>query len=111
MAKLVGKTSDGEATATKVVGTFGYLAPEYVMIFLLVSVHPSQNLQLLICFVTCVCRYLTDGLATAKSDVYAFGVVLFEIISGKEAIIRTEGMVSKNQERRSLASFVCSATA
>lgn len=81
LAKLVGKTSDGEATATKVVGTFGYLAPEY----------------------------LTDGLATAKSDVYAFGVVLFEIISGKEAIIRTEGMVSKNQERRSLASFMLAA--
>ncbi|KAH9714089.1 LysM domain receptor-like kinase 3 [Citrus sinensis] len=81
LAKLVGKTSDGEATVTKVVGTFGYLAPEY----------------------------LTDGLATAKSDVYAFGVVLFEIISGKEAIIRTEGMVSKNQERRSLASFMLAA--
>ncbi|KAJ6308973.1 hypothetical protein OIU76_018548 [Salix suchowensis] len=70
--------SEGEATATKVVGTYGYLAPEY----------------------------LSDGLATTKSDVYAFGVVLFEIISGKEAIIRTEGAVTKNPERRSLASTV-----
>lgn len=52
------------------------------------------------------CRYLSDGLATTKSDVYAFGVVLFEIISGKEAIIRTEGAVTKNPERRSLASTV-----
>lgn len=51
-------------------------------------------------------RYLSDGLATTKSDVYAFGVVLFETITGKEAIIRTEGMMTKNPERRSLASIV-----
>lgn len=51
-------------------------------------------------------RYLSDGLASSKSDVYAFGVVLFEIISGKEAIIRTEGSAMKNTERRSLASIV-----
>lgn len=54
------------------------------------------------------CRYLSDGLATTKSDVYAFGVVLFEIISGKDAIIRTEGTMTKNPERRSLASIVSS---
>lgn len=82
LAKLVGKTCDGEATTTKVVGTFGYLAPEY----------------------------LSDGHATTKSDVYAFGVVLFEIISGKEAIIRTEGVgMTKNLERRSLASLMLAA--
>lgn len=52
------------------------------------------------------CRYLSDGRATAKSDVYAFGVVLFEIISGKEATIRTEGLAMKNPERRSLVSIV-----
>ncbi|GLU22303.1 hypothetical protein SLE2022_383910 [Rubroshorea leprosula] len=78
LAKLVGKTGDGEASATKVVGTFGYLAPEY----------------------------LRDGLASAKSDVYAFGVVLFEIISGKEAVIRSEATTTKNSERRSLASIM-----
>ncbi|GLT49020.1 hypothetical protein SLA2020_226060 [Shorea laevis] len=78
LAKLIGKTGDGEASATKVVGTFGYLAPEY----------------------------LRDGLASAKSDVYAFGVVLFEIISGKEAVIRSEATTMKNSERRSLASIM-----
>ncbi|XVF74501.1 hypothetical protein PTKIN_Ptkin13bG0115400 [Pterospermum kingtungense] len=78
LSKLVGKTNDEEATTTKVVGTFGYLAPEY----------------------------LSDGLASSKSDVYAFGVVMFEIISGKEAIIRTEGTTMKNTERRSLASVM-----
>ncbi|XP_030498335.2 lysM domain receptor-like kinase 3 [Cannabis sativa] len=81
LAKLVGITNEGEATTTKVVGTFGYLAPEY----------------------------LSDGRATAKSDVYAFGVVLFEIISGKEATIRTEGMSNKNPERRSLVSIMLGA--
>ncbi|XP_057504842.1 lysM domain receptor-like kinase 3 isoform X2 [Actinidia eriantha] len=81
LAKLVGRTADGEASVTKVVGTFGYLAPEY----------------------------LRDGLATVKSDVYAFGVVLFEIISGKEAITRTEGTVKKNSERRSLVSIMLAA--
>ncbi|KAL8256718.1 hypothetical protein R6Q59_028759 [Mikania micrantha] len=81
LAKLVGMTNDGEASTTRVVGTFGYLAPEY----------------------------LRDGLATTKSDVYAFGVVLFELISGKEAITRTEAVVKKNSERRSLASIMLAA--
>uniref|UniRef100_A0A2P2MKG3 LysM domain receptor-like kinase 3 n=1 Tax=Rhizophora mucronata TaxID=61149 RepID=A0A2P2MKG3_RHIMU len=81
LAKLVGRTGEGEASATNVVGTFGYLAPEY----------------------------LSDGRATTKSDVYAFGVVLFEMISGKEAIIRTEGASLKNSDRRSLASVMLAA--
>lgn len=81
LAKLVGRTNDDEASVTRVVGTYGYLAPEY----------------------------LRDGLATAKSDVYAFGVVLFEIISGKDAIVRTEAVVTKNSERRSLASVMLAA--
>ncbi|XP_028795434.1 lysM domain receptor-like kinase 3 [Neltuma alba] len=78
LAKLVGTTNEGEIATTRVIGTYGYLAPEY----------------------------LSDGLATSKSDVYAFGVVLFEIISGREAIIRTEGTMTKNPERRSLASIM-----
>ncbi|CAL1378295.1 unnamed protein product [Linum trigynum] len=81
LAKLVGKAGEGEATVTKVVGTYGYLAPEY----------------------------LSDGRATAKSDVYAFGVVLFELISGKEAVIRSDGAASKNPDRRSLASTMLAA--
>lgn len=82
LAKLVVKSNDAEASVTKVVGTFGYLAPEY----------------------------LRDGLATTKSDVYAFGVVIFELISGKEAITRTDGIsTGSNSERRSLASVMLSA--
>ncbi|KAF3775387.1 LysM domain receptor-like kinase 3 [Nymphaea thermarum] len=81
LAKLVGKTSDVEASTTRVVGTFGYLAPEY----------------------------LNDGQASTKSDVYAFGVVLFELISGREAITRTDGRVNVGVERRSLASIMLAA--
>nr|GEX54548.1 LysM domain receptor-like kinase 3 [Tanacetum cinerariifolium] len=57
LAKLVGVANDVEASATRVARTFVYLAQEYIR----------------------------DGLATMKSDIYAFGVLLFELISGKEA--------------------------
>ncbi|MED6137554.1 hypothetical protein PIB30_066033 [Stylosanthes scabra] len=79
-SKLVAKRNDGEAATRKFATSYGYLAPEY----------------------------LRDGLATTKSDVYAFGVVLFEIISGKEAVIRIEGVVTNNPERRPLASVMVS---
>ncbi|KAF9605134.1 hypothetical protein IFM89_014125 [Coptis chinensis] len=50
--------SDGQsAEETRVIGAFGYLAPEYTQ----------------------------TGLITAKADVYAFGVVLLELLSGLKA--------------------------
>ena len=44
--------------STKVVGTYGYTAPEYMQ----------------------------TGHLTSKSDVYAFGVVLLELLSGRRAV-------------------------
>ncbi|XP_031499614.1 cysteine-rich receptor-like protein kinase 6 [Nymphaea colorata] len=45
----------GQATTSVVVGTYGYMAPEYAM----------------------------DGVFSTKSDVYSFGILLLEIISGQ----------------------------
>ncbi|KAL0791756.1 hypothetical protein Bca101_008002 [Brassica carinata] len=54
-------------------------------------------------------KYLSDGRATLKSNVYAFGVVLFEIVSGREAVIGTEAVETKNPEKRPLSSIMISA--
>ncbi|KVI02035.1 Concanavalin A-like lectin/glucanase, subgroup [Cynara cardunculus var. scolymus] len=48
---------------TRLVGTFGYMPPEYAR----------------------------NGTVSPKVDVYAFGVVLYELISAKEAVIRANG--------------------
>ncbi|KAF3662439.1 Serine/threonine-protein kinase CDG1 [Capsicum annuum] len=57
LAKL-GPVGDKTHVSTRVMGTYGYCAPEYAM----------------------------TGQLTLKSDVYSFGVVLLEIITGKRAI-------------------------
>ncbi|KAL4292338.1 hypothetical protein HN51_042626 [Arachis hypogaea] len=77
-AKLIAKGNVGEAATRKFATSYGYLAPEF----------------------------LGDGLAMTESDVFAFGVVLFEIISGKEAVIQTEGVATNNPDRRSIG--ICS---
>ncbi|CAI0466751.1 unnamed protein product [Linum tenue] len=58
------ENEDGGASplTRHVVGTYGYMAPEYV----------------------------ENGLITPKLDVFAFGVVLLELLSGKEAASRDE---------------------
>ncbi|KAL8103315.1 G-type lectin S-receptor-like serine/threonine-protein kinase At4g27290 [Apium graveolens] len=55
MARILG--GSGRITnTTKVVGTFGYMSPEYAL----------------------------DGIYSLKSDVYSFGVLLLEIVSGRK---------------------------
>ncbi|KAG8471490.1 hypothetical protein CXB51_036357 [Gossypium anomalum] len=53
-----GPTDDKSHVSTRVMGTYGYAAPEY----------------------------LATGHLTAKSDVYSFGVVLLEMLSGRRAV-------------------------
>ncbi|RZC55526.1 hypothetical protein C5167_014374 [Papaver somniferum] len=60
LAKL-GPVGDKTHVSTRVMGTYGYCAPEYAM----------------------------TGQLTLKSDVYSFGVVFLELITGRKAIDQT----------------------
>ncbi|KAL5729234.1 LysM domain receptor-like kinase 3 [Ranunculus cassubicifolius] len=71
LAKL---TEVGSSLQTRLVGTFGYMPPEYA-------------------------QY---GDVSPKVDVYAFGVVLYELISAKEAIVKLD-----NVDTRGLVAMVC----
>ncbi|KAM4110553.1 hypothetical protein ACB094_03G203600 [Castanea mollissima] len=55
LARIVGG-KEIEINTTKVIGTYGYMAPEYAL----------------------------DGVFSIKTDVFSFGIVLLEIISGKK---------------------------
>ncbi|KAI4374088.1 hypothetical protein MLD38_012126 [Melastoma candidum] len=55
MARIFGR-DQVEASTRRVVGTYGYMSPEYAM----------------------------DGLFSVKSDVFSFGVLVLEIVSGKK---------------------------
>ncbi|KAG5522100.1 hypothetical protein RHGRI_034335 [Rhododendron griersonianum] len=72
LAKLVERTNEDDLIATSLVGTPGYLPPESV-----------KELQV-----------------TTKTDVFAFGVVLAELITGQRALIRD------NREPKRMKSLV-----
>ncbi|GAA0168916.1 hypothetical protein Leryth_016314 [Lithospermum erythrorhizon] len=61
LAKL-GPVGDNTHVSTRVMGTYGYCAPEYAM----------------------------SGKLTLKSDIYSFGVVLLELITGRKVIDRSK---------------------
>lgn len=72
LAKL-GPVGDNTHVSTRVMGTYGYCAPEYAM----------------------------SGKLTLKSDIYSFGVVLMELITGRRAID-----LSKKQGEQNLVAWV-----
>ncbi|KAG6493784.1 hypothetical protein ZIOFF_048787 [Zingiber officinale] len=67
LAKL-GPVGDQSHVSTRVMGTYGYCAPEYAL----------------------------TGQLTVKSDVYSFGVVLLELITGRKAIDSTKPHAEQN---------------
>ncbi|KAG6511679.1 serine/threonine-protein kinase PBS1-like [Zingiber officinale] len=67
LAKL-GPVGDKSHVSTRVMGTYGYCAPEYAL----------------------------TGQLTIKSDVYSFGVVLLELITGRKAIDGTKPHAEQN---------------
>jgi len=67
LAKL-GPVGDKTHVSTRVMGTYGYCAPEYAM----------------------------TGQLTVKSDVYSFGVVFLELITGRKAIDNTKVQGEQN---------------
>ncbi|KAG9140468.1 hypothetical protein Leryth_016191 [Lithospermum erythrorhizon] len=75
LAKLVGRTGEDDTIATRLVGTLGYLPPESV-----------KELQV-----------------TTKTDVFAYGVVLAELITGKRALTRD---ISENNKMKSLITTI-----
>ncbi|XP_039168881.1 chitin elicitor receptor kinase 1 isoform X1 [Eucalyptus grandis] len=58
---------EGACLQTRLVGTFGYMPPEYARC----------------------------GDVSPKVDVYAFGVVLYELISAKEAVVKANGSIAE----------------
>ncbi|XP_010267693.1 PREDICTED: serine/threonine-protein kinase CDL1-like isoform X2 [Nelumbo nucifera] len=67
LAKL-GPTGDRSHVSTRVMGTYGYCAPEYAM----------------------------TGQLTTMSDIYSFGVVFLEIITGRRAIDTSRPTAEQN---------------
>ncbi|KAF3791415.1 putative serine/threonine-protein kinase [Nymphaea thermarum] len=63
-----GPTGDRSHVSSRIVGTQGYAAPEYV----------------------------SSGHLTVKSDVYSFGVVLLEILSGRRAMEKDRTVAERN---------------
>ncbi|MQL87328.1 hypothetical protein Taro_019862 [Colocasia esculenta] len=69
-----GPTGNKSHVSTRVMGTYGYAAPEYL----------ATGDLLVPKGLTHFC--ISEGHLTAKSDVYSFGVVLLEMLSGRRAV-------------------------
>ena len=53
-----------------------------------------------------VCRYAQYGDVSPKLDVFAFGVVLYELISAKEAIVKANDSSAESRGLIALVNFL-----
>ena len=53
-----------------------------------------------------MCRYAQYGDVSPKVDVYAFGVVLYELISAKEAIVKANDSIDESKGLVALVSIL-----
>lgn len=72
---------------------------------MLVSYVPNVAISTLGMF---ICRYAQYGDVSPKVDVYAFGVVVYELISAKEAIVKEGSVVAESKGLVALVSFFAS---
>lgn len=82
---------------------------DLILIFLIVENEPFSfnfvwtKLILLITWISC--RYAQYGDISPKVDVYAFGVVLYELISAKNAVLKTGESVAESKGLVALVSL------